>query len=239
MHIEWNLLVKQAIGSLLFSAIGLTIMLLFLVVMTRVLPFSIRKEIEEDQNIALGIIMGAIIIGILWAQMYDPSNGLLNGILTGLGFDFFKSFAWLGNEKTAMGASIFVIAWSLVGFYMVLFVAGIKGIPSEVYEAARVDGINPIRVFFRVTLPLIRPALLVAVIFRALDALRVFDLVYVLTSNSAETASMSVYARQQLVDFQEVGLGSAASTLIFLIIALLTVVYLISSRVSLDAESTR
>lgn len=64
MHIDWSLLVRQAIGSLLFSAIGLTIMLLFLVVMTRVLPFSIRKEIEEDQNTALGIIMGAIIIGI-------------------------------------------------------------------------------------------------------------------------------------------------------------------------------
>jgi trehalose/maltose transport system permease protein len=94
-------------------------------------------------------------------------------------------------------------------------------------------------VFFRVTLPLIRPALLVAVIFRALDALRVFDLVYVLTSNAEETASMSVYARQQLVDFQEVGLGSAASTLIFLIIALLTIVYLISSRVRLDAEAVR
>ncbi len=70
----------------------------------------------------------AIVIGILWAQMYDPSSGLLNGILTAMGFEFFKSFAWLGDERTAMGASIFVIAWSMVGFYMVLFIAAIKGI---------------------------------------------------------------------------------------------------------------
>ena len=78
--------------------------------------------------------------------------------------------------------------------------------------------------FFKVTLPLIRPALFVAIIFRALDALRIFDLIYVLTSNSRDTLSMSVYARQQLVDFQEVGFGSAAATLLFLIIAVITVI---------------
>ena len=80
------------------------------------------------------------------------------------------------------------------------------------------------------TLPLIRPALLVAVIFRALDALRIFDLIYVLTGNNKSTMSMSVFARQQLVDFQDVGYGSAASTLLFLLIAAFTVVYLTLGR---------
>jgi trehalose/maltose transport system permease protein len=120
-----------------------------------------------------------------------------------------------------------------------LILAGLQMLPGDIYEAARVDGIHPVRVFFRVTLPLIRPAILVAVIFRALDALRVFDLIYVLTANAADTQSMSVYARQQLVDFQEVGLGSAASTLVFLVIALLTVVYLIAGKVRLGAEPAR
>ncbi len=91
----------------------------------------------------------AIVIGIIWAQMYDPSSGLLNGLLTGMGLDFFKSFAWLGDKRTAMGASIFVIVWGFVGFYMVLFVAAIKGIPSEVYEAARVDGAGRLRIACR------------------------------------------------------------------------------------------
>ncbi|RYE87768.1 MAG: sugar ABC transporter permease, partial [Hyphomicrobiales bacterium] len=106
----------------------------------------------------------AIVIGILWAQMYDPSNGLLNGILTLLGFDFFRSFAWLGDERTAMGASIFVIAWSMVGFYMVLFVAAIKGLPSEVYEAARVDGAGRIRTAISITVPMIRDTIRTAYI---------------------------------------------------------------------------
>ena len=87
------------------------------------------------------------------------------------------------------------------------------------------------RVFFKVTLPLLKPALLVAVIFRALDALRIFDLIYVMTGNNKSTMSMSVYARQQLVDFQDVGFGSAAATMLFLIIAVITAVYLTVARV--------
>src|SRR3546814_18051039 len=76
-------------------------------------------------------------------------------------------------------------------------------LPQELYESGRIDGAGPIRIFFSITLPLIRPALLVAVIFRGLDALRVFDVIYVLTGNAAATASMSVYARQQLVERSE------------------------------------
>ena len=117
-----------------------------------------------------------------------------------------------------------VDVWKTTPFMALLILAGLQILPADIYEAARVDGIHPVRVFFRVTLPLIRPGLLVAIIFRSLDSLRVFDLIYVLTANSRDTDSMSVYARQQLVDFQEVGLGSAASTLVFLIIALLTVI---------------
>jgi trehalose/maltose transport system permease protein len=79
-------------------------------------------------------------------------------------------------------------------------------------------------------LPIIRPALVVAVVFRLLDAMRVFDVVYVLTGTTAETMTMSVYARQQLVDFQELGYGSAASTLLFVVVAVLTALYLRLTR---------
>jgi trehalose/maltose transport system permease protein len=174
----------------------------------------------------------------MWNWMLHDQFGVVNDLLLRLGL-IATPIAWTANSDTALWAVVMVDVWKTTPFMALLILAGLQMLPGDIYEAARVDGINPVRVFFRVTLPLIRPALLVAVIFRALDALRVFDLVYVLTSNAEETASMSVYARQQLVDFQEVGLGSAASTLIFLIIALLTIVYLISSRVRLDAETVR
>jgi trehalose/maltose transport system permease protein len=106
-------------------------------------------------------------------------------------------------------------------------------LPKECYEAAQLDGVHPVKIFFRVTLPLIRPALMVAIIFRALDAIRIFDLVYVLTGVNESTMTMSVYARQQLIEFQRVGYGSAASTLQFFIVAALTVVYVVAGRVKL------
>ncbi|NJN40225.1 MAG: sugar ABC transporter permease, partial [Gammaproteobacteria bacterium] len=105
-------------------------------------------------------------------------------------------------------------------FMVLLVLAGLQMLPRDCYEAARVDGVHPVKVFFGVTLPLLWPALAVAIAFRALDALRIFDLVYVLTANSTSTMSISVYARQQLIDFQDIGYGSAASTLVFLTVGL-------------------
>jgi trehalose/maltose transport system permease protein len=92
-----------------------------------------------------------------------------------------------------------------------------------------------VRSFFSITLPLIRPALAVAIIFRGLDALRVFDVIYVLTGNNANTASMSVYARQLLVEFQDVGTGSAAATCLFVVVALVTALVLTLGRVNVSA----
>jgi trehalose/maltose transport system permease protein len=135
-----------------------------------------------------------------------------------------------------MTSVILVDVWKTTPFMALLILAGLQMLPRDCYEAARLDGVHPVKVFIHITLPLVRPALMVAVIFRLLDALRVFDLVYVLTPNSEETAMMSVFARQQLVDFQQVGYGSAASTVMFFLIALLTAVYLMAGRVRLDVN---
>ena len=136
-----------------------------------------------------------------------------------------------------MPSVIMVDVWKTTPFMALLILAALQMLPVDCYEAARVDGISPVKVFFKVTLPLIRPALMVAVIFRVLDALRVFDLIYVLTSNSKDTMSMSVYARQQLVDFQQVGFGSAASTVLFFMVALCTAAYLTLGRVKFDGDA--
>ena len=116
----------------------------------------------------------AIVIGLIWAQMYDPSSGLLNGLLTGIGLDRFDSFPWLGDTRTAMPASMFVIVWGFVGFYMVLFVAAIKGIPSEFYDAARMDGAGRFRIAWSITVPLIRDTVQTAYIYLGILALDAF-----------------------------------------------------------------
>ncbi len=171
----------------------------------------------------------------MWSWMYHDLYGVINEVFLALGL-IGARIAWTADPDLAMAAVIAVDVWKTTPFMALLLLAGLQMMPEECFEAARVDGVHPLKVFFRVTLPLIKPALLVAVIFRTLDALRIFDLIYVLTSNSKATASMSIYARQQLVDFQDVGYGSAASFLIFLVIALFTVIYVTAGRVSFAVQ---
>ena len=161
----------------------------------------------------------------LWAWMLNDEFGILNHILLGLGL-ISTPVAWTANPDLALGAVIAVDVWKTTPFMVLLVLAGLQMLPQDCFEAARVDGVSTVKVFFRVTLPLLWPALAVAIAFRALDALRIFDLVYVLTANSTSTMSISVYARQQLIDFQDIGYGSAASTLVFLIVGLAAIAYL-------------
>ncbi|MEM6616312.1 MAG: sugar ABC transporter permease [Pseudomonadota bacterium] len=177
-----------------------------------------------------------IVSAKMWGWMLHDQFGVLNDMLMGVGL-ISQPIAWTADPSTAMMAVIMVDVWKTTPFMALLILAALQMLPSDCYEAAKVDGVHPVKVFFKVTLPLIRPAIMVAVIFRALDALRIFDLIYVLTSNSRDTMSMSVYARQQLVDFQEVGYGSAASTLLFLIIAFLTIATITIGKVNLSGDS--
>ena len=178
-----------------------------------------------------------IVSARIWSWMLHDQFGIVNDLLLRLGL-ISTPIAWTADPNTALWAVVMVDVWKTTPFMALLILAGLQTLPPDIYEAARVDGVHPVKVFFRITLPLIRPALMVAVIFRALDALRVFDLIYVLTANSRSTMSMSVYARQQLVDFQDVGYGSAAVTLLFLIVALLMVITITVGRVRLGAEAS-
>ncbi len=138
----------------------------------------------------------AIAIGIMWGQIYDPSSGLLNGILTSLGLDQAKSFPWLGDERTAMIATMFVIIWGFVGFYMVLFVAGIKGIPAELFEAARIDGAGRFRTAISITIPLIRDNIQTAYIYMGILALDAFVYMAALNSGGGPNNSTLVMSQQ-------------------------------------------
>jgi trehalose/maltose transport system permease protein len=133
-----------------------------------------------------------------------------------------------------MAAVLIVDIWKTTPFMALLILAGLQMVPGDIYEAAKIDGIHPVKVFFKVTLPLIKPAVAVAVIFRALDALRVFDLIYVLTPNNSQTVTMSVFAQENLFQFDKFAYGSAASTMLFLVIGIITIVYLKLARINFD-----
>ncbi|TPL65173.1 sugar ABC transporter permease [Mesorhizobium sp. B2-3-15] len=189
-----------------------------------------------------GIVRAAILIpwaiptivsAKMWQWMLNDQFGIINVVLVNLGLIDHK-IAWTASADTAMAAVLIVDIWKTTPFMALLILAALQMLPREIIEVARLDGANPWQIFWRVTLPLIRPAVMVAVIFRALDALRIFDLIYVLTPNNAHTKSMSVFARENLFEFDKFAYGSAASTLLFLILALLTMLTIRIGRISLD-----
>jgi len=225
-------------NTLWFAAVSVTLETVLGMIVALVLHSAFAGRGLVRAAVLIPWAIPTIVSAKMWSWMLNDQFGVINAMLMALGI-IDTPVAWTADPATAMWAVVMVDVWKTTPFMALLLLAGLQMIPVDCYEAARIDGVGAVRVFFKVTLPLIRPALIVAIVFRGLDALRVFDLIYVITANSRDTMSMSVYARQQLVDFQEVGIGSAASTLLFLVIAALTVITLMAGRVDLAGRRTR
>lgn len=165
----------------------------------------------------------------LWSWMLNDQFGVINAMLQSVGL-IHAPLAFTADARLVFPTIVLVDVWKTTPFMALLMLAALQTVPRDCYEAAKIDGVPRPRVFLRVTFPLIWPGVLVAMIFRSLDALRVFDLIYVMTSNSRATKSMSVYVREQLIDFQQVGFGSAAAVLLFASIVLFTVGYMALNR---------
>lgn len=157
----------------------------------------------------------------MWEWIYNTDFGILNYI-------FGVKINWLGNPFWAMNAAIFMDVWKTTPFVAILLMAGLLIIPQELYQAARVDGAGNWSVFRKITLPLLKPVILVVLIFRTLDAFRIFDAIYVLTgggpANTTET--LSIYAYKVLFQTLQFGYGSTLSVVVFLCIGSISVFYI-------------
>jgi trehalose/maltose transport system permease protein len=177
-----------------------------------------------------------IVSAKMWGWMLHDQFGVINDLLLAAGIIDHK-IAWTAESSTALWTVVAVDVWKTTPFMALLILAALQVLPKDCYEAAEVDGVHPLRVFWKVTLPLIRPALMVAVIFRILDALRIFDLIFVLTSNDNSTMSMSGFVRREMVENGYMGFGSAASTALFLIIGAATVLYIRLGNMKLSEDA--
>ena len=173
----------------------------------------------------------------MWGWMLNDQFGIINDILLKLGV-IAAPVAWTASSDTAMVAVLIVDVWKTTPFMALLILAGLQMIPRDIYEAATLDGVHSVKTFYRVTLPLLRPTIAVAVIFRALDALRTFDLIYLLTPQSNETVTMSVLSFREIQQFGDYGEGSAMSTLLFLIITGFVLLYFKLGRVDLARDKS-
>ncbi|WP_108260362.1 carbohydrate ABC transporter permease [Mangrovicoccus ximenensis] len=223
----WNTVRFAAISVSLETVLGLMVALVLNV------RFPMRGLVRAAILIPWAI--PTIVSAKMWGWMLNDQFGILNDMMLRAGL-ISEKIAWTANAETAMAAVILVDVWKTTPFMALLCLAGLQMVPRDIYEAAKVDGVHPVKVFFRVTLPLVRPALMVAVIFRMLDALRMFDLVYVLTPNSSATKTMSILSRENLIEFDKFAYGSAQSTLLFALIAVFVSLYIWLGKVDLGGR---
>jgi len=166
-----------------------------------------------------------VVAAKMWEWMYNGDFGVFNYLLG-------AHINWLGSAAWALNAAIFLDVWKTTPFVALLLMAGLHTIPKELYQAAKVDGASPWVTFLRVTLPLLRPLLLVVLIFRTIDAFRVFDTIYVLTGGGPgnTTETLSIYAYKVLFQTLQFGYGSTLAVTVFFLVGLITLVYVRALR---------
>lgn len=173
------------------------------------------------------MMLSAVAIGITWKFIYEPSYGILNGVLRLVGLGSLAR-GWLGEPALALGAVIATICWQYIPFYMVIFAAALAGIPPELIEAAYIDGASPAGTFFRITLPLLRNTIRTAAILSLTGSLKYFGLIYVMTEGGPDHATelLATYMYKQAFTSFRMGYGSTVAVFMFLISFILTVVVL-------------
>src|SRR3954469_6077146 len=213
---EWWAALRQ---TMIFAACSVTLELLIGLGMAMAMHAAFRGQGLLRTTVLVPWAVLTVVTAVMWRTMFESPFGFVNTIL---GTDT----VWLGQEPYALIVIILADVWKTSPFMALLILAGLQVIPSEIYEAAKVDGATAWQRFRRITLPLLMPAILVALIFRTLDALRVFDLPFVLTNGKNGTSTLSTIAEETFATNRIYGLGSAMAVLTFLVVMAVSFIYI-------------
>lgn len=211
--------------TLLFSAMSVALELVIGLAMALVMNEAFRGRALLRATVLVPWAILTVVTAITWRSIFEPDLGFVDSMLSALGLPA-GNVVWLGEDGYAFAVMVLADVWKTAPFMALLLLAGLQGIPSELYDAAKVDGANAWQRFKSITLPLLRPAIAVALIFRTLDALRIFDLPYVLTRGQNGTTTLSLLAQQELTVNRLVGLGSALSVLTFITVMGVSFLYI-------------
>ena len=176
-----------------------------------------RRTVRASILIPYGIV--TVVAALAWRFAFDPTTGFVNGLVNTEDKD------WFGERVSSLFVIILTEVWKTTPFMALLLLAGLVLVPEQLHQAAKVDGASTWQRFTKITLPLIKPAILVAMLFRTLDAFRVFDSVFVMTRGANDTETVSILGYNQLVNRLNLGIGSAVSVLIFLCVIIVAVLY--------------
>jgi multiple sugar transport system permease protein len=211
----WDDVFHTVVITAISVAIELVLGMLLALVMHRAI-FG-RGAVRTSILIPYGIV--TVVAAFSWRYAWSLDSGWIPGLL-GMNTDPLTQTGW------SYVAIILTEVWKTTPFMALLLLAGLALVPDELHEAAKVDGANAFQRFFRITLPLIKPAILVALLFRTLDAFRIFDSVFIMTAGQNNTETVSILGYNQLLNRLNLGLGSAISVLIFLMVALIAFLFI-------------
>jgi len=173
-----------------------------------------------------------VAVALIWRIMLNPEIGVLNYLLRSIGL---PGSLWVSGEHTVIPALVLVDVWKWTPMITLIVLAGLKSLPPDPYEAARIDGANALQIFWYITLPMIRPVLIAALMLRSLDNLKEFDMIYTITQGGPGIASETLYLYSYMVGFGffKAGYGSALMVVVFLIVLVFNVVM---NRMRLSAQ---
>ena len=211
--------------TFLFAGISVTLELILGLAMALAMHEAFRGRGVLRTAVLVPWAILTVVTAMTWRTIFEPNLGFANMVIDALHLPG-GDVVWLGQEPYALAVLIFADVWKTAPFIALLLLAGLQVIPNDLYEAAKVDGANAWQRFLRITLPLLTPAILVALLFRTLDALRIFDLPAVLTNGANGTNTLSLEAYQQLTVNRLIGYGSALSVLTFVTIMIVSFLYI-------------
>ncbi|BAC12731.1 carbohydrate ABC transporter permease [Oceanobacillus iheyensis] len=164
----------------------------------------------------LPVVLSTVVISLTWSLIYNSQNGMLNEFLRNIGLGFMAQ-NWLGDTKWVMIAVLVTVVWQFVGLYFIIFLAALQNVPTEVLEAAKMDGASEWMTTFKITIPMIWDSIIVAVILCISGSLKTFDLIYVMTNGGPAHSSdvMALYMFHETFNNLQYGYGSAVSVFIF------------------------
>src|ERR1700683_4183715 len=210
----WHALWVTVIITVFSVGIGLVLGMLLALLMHRTILG--RGTVRTAALIPYGIVTVAAAYG--WQYAWTPSQGYLSAA--------FNNSAPLTKEYTAIAVIILAEIWKTTPFMGLLLLAGLSLVPDDLQKAAKVDGATAWQRFTKITLPLMKPAILVALLFRTLDSFRIFDNIFILTQGANNTGSVSILAWDNLFNALNLGIGSAISIIIFICVAIIAVLFL-------------
>jgi multiple sugar transport system permease protein len=211
--------------TFVFTGISVALELVIGLAMALVMAEAFRGRALLRAVVLVPWAILTVVTAITWRTIFEPGLGFANSMLSALHLPGADT-VFLGEEPAALAVMILADVWKTAPFMALLLLAGLQGIPDGLYDAAKTDGATAWQSFRRITLPLLRPAIAVALIFRTLDALRIFDLPYVLTKGQNGTETLSLFAQQELVNNGLIGYGSALSVLTFVIVMGVSFLYI-------------